>query len=583
MLRARILAIIAAFTLALGGAPAIAQGQLDPAGYWIGGLQINAQVVLRIAVDITAGEDGSLSGTLDSPDQNSFGTPLADVALQFETLVFSVPSIGASYQGSWDLERQWWDGTFTQAGQSWPLVLATGDPADRPEPVALPESWAVPDNAALSALLDQRISGRVGAVAVLGVSEFGAARIVARGPDGELADGDQIIFEIGSMTKVFTSLILADMAAKGELSLDDPVVNFLPQGASMPTHGAPDGTVAQITLRNLSLQNSGLPRLPGNMPFGDVQDPYADYTEALLLEFLASYELTRDIGSEYEYSNLGSGLLGYALARAAGSDFEDLVTQRILAPLGMANTAITLSSDQQARFAIGYDEYMRPTKPWHLPWLEGAGALRSTASDMLMFLDAALDPASPIAAMMALASSEKLGWMPANPPSGEMLHHGGGTGGFRTHMALQPATGRAIVVLTNAAVEPSAQDLAFHTLVGSPVAVEAAVPAAPPTPPERDEVTLSTAQREHVVGTYQMAPGMVMDVAYDGSELTVQLTGQPRFTLYASAPLEFFLRVVDARVVFLEDDGVISGATLLQNGREIPMVKFEQDENTAGS
>src|SRR5690606_21709626 len=103
---------------------------------------------------------------------------------------------------------------------------------------------------------------------------------------------------------------------------------------------------------------SALPRLPDNLAYGDAADPYADYTEALLLEFLADHQLTRDIGSQAEYSNLAVGLLGYLLGRAAGSDYERLLRERITGPLGMADTSISLSEDQQARFATPLDAYL---------------------------------------------------------------------------------------------------------------------------------------------------------------------------------------------------------------------------------
>ena len=185
---------------------------------------------------------------------------------------------------------------------------------------------------------------------VLGVLEPAGTRIVARGPAGAPAFDAGTVFEIGSMTKVFTALLLADMALKGEIALDDPVEKYLPDGATMPVRNG-----KAITLRHLTMQNSGLPRLPDNMPYADPEDPYADYTEQNLLDFLAGYELPRDPGAEYEYSNLGVGLLGHVLARAAGKDYETLLRERILDPLGMDDTAIALSPAMQARFATPHD------------------------------------------------------------------------------------------------------------------------------------------------------------------------------------------------------------------------------------
>ena len=117
-------------------------------------------------------------------------------------------------------------------------------------------------------------------------------------------DGDTV-FEIGSITKVFTSLILADMVERGEVKLDDPVSKFLPASVTVPSRNG-----RQITLLDISMQISGLPRMPNNMKPADPENPYADYDPAKLYEFLSGYTLQRDIGEKYEYSNLAVGLLG---------------------------------------------------------------------------------------------------------------------------------------------------------------------------------------------------------------------------------------------------------------------------------
>lgn len=576
MLNRIILGSLGAIALLTGG-QAMAQ---DAEGYWEGTLTLNAQTTLRVGVTVEPGETGELTGTLDSPDQNAFGIPIAEISNENGGFSFTVPPIQGAYEAEWDVAEQAWDGIFIQMGQSFPLVLKAGTPGERPEPVALPSEWSIPDADVLQALMQKRIADRPKAMVVMGVLDKDGARVLSSGPEGGTSHAGDTVFEIGSMTKVFTALLLADMVLDGEISLDDPVQKYLPEGATVPSRNG-----KQITLRMLSMQNSGLPRLPGNMPYGDPQDPYADYTEELLLEFLAGHQLTRDPGEQYEYSNLGVGLLGYALSRAAGMEYEDLLRERILEPLGMADTAIDLSPDQQARFAQGHDQFMRPTSPWAIPVIGGAGALRSTAKDMLKFLEAALDPRSPIAPAMELTLSQRLGepggqqtalgWMILTPPTGEVLMHGGGTGGFRTHMALQPSTGRAVVVLTNAAVEPSAQDLALHALVGAPLAEEVPIPVPPAPAPEREEVTLTTEQLDHVTGSYRLAPGVNIEIAREGEQLMAKVTGQAALPIYPSGPLSFFWRVVNAELVLTEEDGEITGGTFTQDGREIPVEKVE--------
>jgi CubicO group peptidase (beta-lactamase class C family) len=149
---------------------------------------------------------------------------------------------------------------------------------------------------------------------------------------------------------VFTGTLLADMVARGEVSLGYPVVEYLPKGVTMPARAG-----REITLADLSTHPSGLPNLPDNLVPRDMSNPYADYTFALMYDFLSEHELRRDIGSEFEYSNLGVGLLGHVLARHAETDYESLVRERIFEPLGMSMSTITLSGDTKAPMVRGHD------------------------------------------------------------------------------------------------------------------------------------------------------------------------------------------------------------------------------------
>ena len=322
--------------------------------------------------------------------------------------------------------------------------------------------------------------------------------------------------------------------------------------------------------------------MPDNMPTADPIDPFADYTEAPLLAFLDRYQLPRDIGSQWEYSNIGMGLLGYLLARAAGTDYETLLRERITGPLGMDDTAVTLAPDQAARFAQPHDGYMRPAKPWTFPTLMGAGGLRSTAADMLEFAAAVLDPNSPLAPAVTTALSvrvpasnprveQALGWLEIHPePGRDILLHDGGTGGFRSVLAIEPSKGRAVVALVNSAAEPGAVDLGMHVLVGSPTAPTPPVPPAPPPPGTRTEVILPVAELERVAGRYELLPNLTLTVERQGEGLVAQLTGQPAFPIFAEAPLEFFWRVVDAQLHFTTDEGgKVTGLVLTQSGQQL--------------
>ena len=270
-------------------------------------------------------------------------------------------------------------------------------------------------------------------------------------------DGDTV-FEIGSVTKVFTSTLLADLVVRGELELDTPVQSLLGAAARMPTRGE-----AEITLGNLATHDSGLPRLPDNFDPADDSNPYADYDAERLYAFLSAHELRRDIGKAVEYSNVGYGLLGHALALGEGTDYETLVTERILEPLGMADTAVELTPSLGARLAPGHDERLRPAANWDLNVLAGAGALRSTVNDLLTFIEANMGlQESPLGVAMEFAHAPRvpdpalgmdlgLGWIIAVEGDRRFVWHNGATGGYSSFVGFDPKAGEGVVVLSNSA------------------------------------------------------------------------------------------------------------------------------------
>lgn len=379
-------------------------------------------------------------------------------------------------------------------------------------------------------------------------------------------DGESV-FEIGSITKAFTGILLAEMNARGEVRLDEPVAALLPPGAKVPER---NGKV--ITLEDLSTQSSGLPRLATNMPFTDPANPYADYSDSLLFAFLAGYTLPRDIGTQYEYSNLGVGLLGNALARRAKKPYEDLVRERILAPLGMKDTRITLTPEFRARLAQGHDAQGKPVPLWDLNALQGAGALRSTANDMLTFLAANINGAPGTLGMGLITARQSrrpagapvltigLGWHILTRNGLNVVWHNGGTGGYRTFAGFDPVRKIGVVVLSNAMSDND--DIGFHILdATSPLdSTRAQLPVQVP------ETVL-----QDYVGEYELAPAFSIVVTREGANLYGQATGQDRFQMFPRNEREFFLRVVEARVEFQRDAaGKVSGMVLYQGGQTIP-------------
>ena len=382
---------------------------------------------------------------------------------------------------------------------------------------------------------------------------------------------DRTVYEIGSVTKVFTGLLLADAALRGEVKLDDPVSRHLPELASSAIAGA--------TLEDLVTHHSGLPRMPANFAPADAANPYADYTPRQMLDFLKSHKPDRAPGKSFDYSNLGSGLLGYILAQKAGGDYERLAVERIARPLKMTDTTMKLRDDQRRRLAKPYAAVGTPASNWDIATLSGAGAIRSTTLDMLRFAQLHLqakagDDNLSAAAATALQGRRDMGgglkvglaWLTAR--DGTTHFHNGQTGGYHSYIAVNPSRNIAVVILANTAtmlIDPLGEGLVV-TLAGG----EAQPPKFDAPPPA---VAVDRKLLEKYVGVYELVPGFALDVKLEGEQLTVQATNQQRFPVYAVSPREFVYRVVEAKITFdapPAGGGPVKRLVLHQNGRQTP-------------
>jgi D-alanyl-D-alanine-carboxypeptidase/D-alanyl-D-alanine-endopeptidase len=434
---------------------------------------------------------------------------------------------------------------------------------------SVPSPTAFPSDTEIRQMLIDRIDTEHQSVGiVVGIVGPGGRRLIAY---GHLDQGDprplngQTIFEIGSETKVFTSLLLADMVQRGEVALDDPVANYLPATVKMPER---NGRV--ITLVDLATHTSGLPRLPSNLSPKDPGNPYADYSVEQLYQFLSGYQLKRDIGWQYEYSNLGGGLLGQGLALRAGMSYEALVKQRICVPLGIKSTGITLTPEMKARLAAGHDPSLEPAKNWDLPTLAGAGALRSDADDMLTFIAANLGYVkTPLAPAMAAMLKVRrptgqpgmeiaLGWHINTANGEEIVWHNGGTGGYRSFMGFDPKARLGVVLLSNAGTPAGVDDIGRHLL-------DASAPLAT-LPKEPRQVAVDTKLFDGYVGKYQLAPQFVLTITREGDHLFVQATGQPKFEIFPENDRDYFLKVVDASITFVTDGTSPATELILHQG-----------------
>jgi serine-type D-Ala-D-Ala carboxypeptidase/endopeptidase len=386
-------------------------------------------------------------------------------------------------------------------------------------------------------------------------------------------DGDTL-FEIGSITKVFTSLTLADMIERGEVKADDPVEKYLPAGSKVPSRNG-----KAITLLDLSMQISGLPRMPDNLSPPDPANPYAAYDGKKLLDFLGRAQLLSDPGEKYLYSNFAVGLLGYALAARNGTSYGEMVKKRILEPLGMKSTSVALSADQRNRLAHGYDAGLAPAANWDFDALAGAGAIRSTANDMLKFLAAAMDitdtPLKPAFHRMLSVNHATgvadldiaMAWHIWRKYGSSIVWHNGGTAGYHSFIGFDPNAKRGAVVLCNTFFD--IDDIGLHL-------IDARYPAQKFEPPA-PEMKADPAVLETYIGEYELAPGFSIKVTRDGDHLYAQATNQPRFEIFAAKENEFFLKVVEARITFTKDaSGQVASLTLHQNGKDIPGKKLPQ-------
>lgn len=404
------------------------------------------------------------------------------------------------------------------------------------------------------------------------VTESGTPSFASHGPleaGGTALIDENTLFEIGSVSKIFTNLLLAQLVVEGKIDLDAPAANYLPQGTRLP-----DFEGKQITLFDLATHSAGLPSIPPELAFADPANPYQFYNADLLHAFLAAFSLPRAPGEKYEYSNMGTALIGLAESHVTGQSYADLVQQRILDPLGMAETMLVVPGDKLARFATGHAAG-EPVAHWDFDVFAPAGGWRSTASDMAKFIAAAsgqaetdLQPAFDLMlARTRPAGSPNmrigLGWMElARPEGGTIIWHNGLTAGFNAFIGYDRQTGRASVVLANAVTATGIEDIGFHLIA----------PTSPLTnqPRQHAEIEVDPALLDNYVGTYELGPEFHIEITAENGQLYLQTSGQDRFPAFPETETQFFLKVVEAQVSFdTGPDGKATQLTLHQNGQDI--------------
>lgn len=383
-----------------------------------------------------------------------------------------------------------------------------------------------------------------------------------RGRQDALPDADTV-YEIGSITKTMTGLLLAQGVVKDRMTLAQPVADLL------PGHAVPATSGRDITLQDLATHYSGLPRLPGNLAPADMNDPYSGYGDAQLRAFLGSHVPARAPGAGFEYSNLGYGLLGTALAAQAHAPYEILLQKQITGPLGMRSTSTILMPAMRARLAPGYLADGKPAQNWHFEAIAGAGAVLSTPRDMVAYLQSfMLEPdaahALAVQPQHQLADGRQIGlaWILDRVKEQAVIWHNGQTGGYASFAGFTSDGKRGVVVLSSTSQTVDALGLA--SLVPGTLAP---LPAA--AGPQQ-EVPLAPEALGEYAGRYALAPAFVLTVRQGPQGLLVGATGQQEAPVFASGKDAFFYKVVDAQLVFQRDaSGAITGLVLHQHGQAL--------------
>ncbi len=371
---------------------------------------------------------------------------------------------------------------------------------------------------------------------------------------GALSDGDRRApteatrYQIGSITKAFTHLLLAERVAADAVTYRTTIGEMVEGETTFE-----NDQVAEITLEALATHTSGLPRLPANLnPGAAPQDPYAAYDGEALLAGIRRARAGQPLGSDYAYSNFGAGLLGWLLGREHGGGYAAALDDEVLTPLRMKDTAFEPGDTAAAAFAGG-----EIVPAWTFDALAGAGALWSTTEDLMDLARVLLghranplahDPAfqlEPVAAAGAFSVSRV--WHIAETERGPVYWHNGGTAGHRSFFGVRPSTDQALVVLVAGSADPTAMGMAWFGFE--------------PRSSEQAEID------ESLPGQYALTEQVGIGVFAENGTLRAQLSGQSALPIESIGDDWYRLSVVDASLHFLREEGDIVAVELVQNGQ----------------
>lgn len=367
----------------------------------------------------------------------------------------------------------------------------------------------------------------------------------------ELPHESSTIFEIGSITKVFTALLVQTLVDEDLLDWDGSISQYLSDVDFM------NDEVANVTLRELATHRSGLPRLANNFTEtkepGDPMDPYAKYGEHDLVSYLESFN-PLGLTKTYAYSNLGFAILGYIVAKSLDMTYPDALNQRVLHPLEMNNTSAKDDVSEDAGLAAGYSNTAN-MGPWHFNVHAGAGAIRSTGMDMYKFIRAnyreandSIHQALRSIRELQYESNHALGWITESSTHDTTIFlHSGQTGGYASFLAIDPERNRGWVILT------TSTESDIITKIGASYYKEAS---------ELEPMDLSP-----YVGVYKLGENQYMTISDNYGKLQIQVTGQQPVVLDRTKDQVFELQSLNLMATFkFGEDGIANTLNWSQPG-----------------
>jgi CubicO group peptidase (beta-lactamase class C family) len=419
--------------------------------------------------------------------------------------------------------------------------------------------------------LDEFIKGGPGGVAVAWVDAAGSSffQAGAFSTDDARPITPDTQFELGSVTKVFTALLLAESERLGKVSRLDPAAMYL-----LPPGDPDQATLAKITLLSLATHTSGLPRLSGNLRLTpkDESDPYASYDRVKLVEALRADGSVALVGRAVVYSNFGASILGEALASAWATTYTDALRNHVLDPLGMINTTVGIAGSPPPQdFAPAHDASGKRVPHWTCQAYAPCGGLRSSARDMACFLaaclgqdgnrlrpaiDATLEPQQTVE---ETGGHIGLAWNLTDDADVPVAWHNGATAGSHAFVAFSRKTSAGVAILSS--IQKGSEKLGFELL--------GAKPPQPKISPVENAADY--------VGHYPLTPAFAIAITTENGGLFAQATGQPKFPIFAAGKDRFFLKVVNAQISFHRDNAdKVAGLTLHQGGKDKPAAKVPQ-------